>query len=216
MNLFLDLDGTLVDSRPGITRSIEYALEKLGIAIPEQQFLVSFIGPPLHQTFATLLNTNDQAQIDHAVSVYRERYAKEGVFEATVYPGVEKVLAEYFKMGVGLYLATSKAQVYAKQILEHFGLDQYFKGIHGSELDGTRSDKTELIEYILKHEELTDRHVTMVGDRSHDIKGGRANKLQTVGVLWGYGSKEELLTAGADMIIEDPADLGWMFDYYEG
>ena len=192
MNLLFDLDGTLTDSRPGITASIEYALVKLGLPVPAEDELTALVGPPLHVTFSKLLPDPNKKNVAEAIGLYRERFADEGIFENSVYPGIVDILKEFSGMGAGLYVATSKPHVFADRIVEHFEIAQYFRGVFGSELDGTHTDKTELIAHLMETEKLRDRFTTMVGDRSHDIKGGQDNNLQTVGVAWGYGTKKEL------------------------
>jgi phosphoglycolate phosphatase len=216
MKFLLDLDGTLTDSRPGIIKCIQHALTALDVPTPSDAELTMLIGPPLQDTFSKLLPAPTAANVDRAVALYRQRFETDGMFENSVYPGIQKSLAGFHKSGVGLYLATSKPQVFAEKILEHFDLAQYFRGIYGSELDGSRGDKAELIRYILAREQINPKHATMIGDRAHDIAGGKANQLQTVGVLWGYGSRDELLAAGADMLIDRPDDFGWMFEFYAG
>jgi len=216
MNLLLDLDGTLTDSRPGISRSIEYALVKLGLPVPGEEEMTNLLGPPLQETFGKLIPNSTEADVNQAITLYRERFTDEGIYENSLYPGIKQSLEDFNEWGVGLYVATSKPKVFAVRILEHFKLDHLFKGVYGSELDGTRGDKAELIKYLLESEKIRTRYATMVGDRSHDIKGGLANEIQTVGVLWGYGTKDELISAGADVVIEKPEDLGWIFEFYEG
>ena len=216
MKLIFDLDGTITDSKPGITKCIEHALQKLNLPLPPEDDLVALIGPPLKETFGQLLPNPTQQNINEAISLYRERFADVGIFENSVYPGIHEALESFKEMGVSIYLATSKPQVFAKRILQHFELDQLFSGVYGSELDGTRQDKTELLQYLLASEKIPLRHAAMIGDRSHDIKGGKANNIQTVGVLWGYGTQDELVTAGADLIAEEPEDLNWLFEYYTG
>jgi phosphoglycolate phosphatase len=216
MNLLFDLDGTLTDSRTGINKSIQYAMEKLQLSVPSENDLVGLIGPPLVETFGKLLPDPTTKNIEQAIVLYRERFADVGIFENSVYPGIQKALENFREMGVSLYLATSKPQIFAQRILAHFELDHLFKGIYGSEFDGTRQDKTELIRYLLETEEILRQHTTMIGDRYHDIKGGKANNLQTVGVLWGYGNSDELIDAGADLVIDEPDDLNWLMEFYSG
>ncbi|MBP19946.1 MAG: HAD family hydrolase [Gammaproteobacteria bacterium] len=216
MKLLLDLDGTLTDLKPGISRSIEYALVKLGLPVPSEEEFVNLIGQPMKKIFSELLPDPTDDDINNATALYSERFADEGIYENSVYPGIKESLENFHEMGVGLYLATSKPHTYAARILEHFKMDHLFRGVHGSEMDGTRQDKTELISYVLETEGITPRHATMVGDRAHDIKAGLANNIQTVGVLWGYGTKDELISAGADLVVDRPADLDWLLEYYEG
>ncbi len=191
-------------------------MQKLQLPVPTEKELVGLIGPPLVETFGKLLPDPTKKNIERAIVLYRERFTDVGIFENSVYPGIQKALESFRHMGVSLYLATSKPHVFANRILQHFELDHLFKGIYGSELDGTRQDKTGLIQHLLATEGIFRQHTTMIGDRSHDITGGKANNLQTVGVLWGYGNQDELIEAGADMIIEEPDDLNWLFEFYSG
>ena len=206
-NLLLDLDGTLTDSRPGITRSIEHALTRLGLPVPAEAEMVQLIGPPLKQTFEQLLPDPTEVNVDEAIRLFRERFTDIGIFENSVYSGIPESLEKLLSDGCHLFLATSKPQIFARRILKHFNLDHFFEGIYGSEMDGTRQDKTGLIEYLLETENLKNKEAVMIGDRSHDILGGIANNLQTIGVLWGYGSKLELESAGVHSLAAHPDDL---------
>jgi phosphoglycolate phosphatase len=194
--IFFDLDGTLTDPKPGITRSIQYALEKLDHpAIPTEDELTWCIGPPLRASFATLLGAEDSA--DLAVSYYRERFSDIGLYENGVYDGIGDVLTELGQSGRRLFVATSKPHVFAERIIDHFGLRHHFERVFGSKLDGTRVDKSHLLEYALHETAVDPSRATMIGDRSHDMVGARNNGMKAVGVLYGYGSRDELLQAGA-------------------
>ena len=206
-NLLLDLDGTLTDSRPGITRSIDHALTRLGLPVPSEAELVQLIGPPLKQTFARLLPDPTEVNVDEAVTLFRERFADIGIFENSVYSGIPESLEKLLSDGYHLFLATSKPQIFARRILKHFNLDHLFQGVYGSEMDGTRQDKANLIEHLLETEKINCKEAVMIGDRSHDIIGGIANNLHTIGVLWGYGSKLELESAGVHHLVAQPGDL---------
>ena len=211
--VLFDLDGTLTDPFPGITRSIQYALERMGAPVPEAKLLRWCIGPPLSDSFAVLLDTEDKATLDRAVELYRERYTVTGLFECTVIEGIEDVLKSLKASGHKLFLATSKPHTSAKRVLEHFGLLSYFDVAYGSEWDGTRSDKAELISYVLTEEGLAPERAAMVGDRKYDIIGARANHVAVAGVMWGYGSREELQGEGATVIVEKPVELEhWLVD----
>jgi len=207
VNCLIDLDGTLVDPRIGITKSIQHALRSLDFPVPPEQALLRFIGPPLQLAFSELLNTKDRSRIDEAVEKYRERYREEGLFENTVYDGIPKALAALQDAGARLVLATSKPHVFARQILEHFHLSRYFDAVHGSELDGTRADKTALISHILENSGMRAADTMMIGDRKHDAVGATANGVRAIGVLLGYGSREELLAAGCQRLLEQPEEL---------
>lgn len=205
--IFFDLDGTLTDPRVGIVRSLQYAVNKLGQDCPPEAELTRYIGPPLHQSLPILLGSADAALIDRAVGLYREYFAAQGIFENSLYPAITDVLKALQSRGHALYVVTSKAHLFARQIIEHFGLRDYFQNIHGSELDGTRGDKRELIAHVLEQERIHPGDAMMIGDREHDIKGALANGVRAIGVLWGYGSREELIHAGASGLCEIPADL---------
>ena len=209
--VLFDLDGTLIYPFVGITRSIQYALERMGAPVPEAAELKWCIGPPLWESFAVLLNTQDRDVQDQAVQFYRERYTREGLFENTLISGIGELVADLTSMGGTLFVATSKPHAYAGKIIEHFGLLEKFRKVYGSELDGTRSAKSELIAYLLSEEGLAASDCVMIGDRKHDLIGARANKVASVGVTWGYGSRSELLGEEPDAVIDSPAELGdWL------
>ena len=206
MNLLFDLDGTLTDPL-GITRCILYALDRLGGQLPVRDSLRWCIGPPLKDSFKKLLASDNEALAEKALAIYRERYSAMGLYENEIFSGIPQVLDALQQGGHSLYVATSKPTVFADRIVAHFGLRPYFKQIFGSELDGTRNDKTQLIAYILEKESLASSATVMIGDRKHDIIGARNNDVQSVGVLWGYGTKEELAFSGAQTCIAHPSDL---------
>jgi phosphoglycolate phosphatase len=203
--IYFDLDGTLTDPKLGITRSIRYALSKLDRPPPPEDELTWCIGPPLRASLKKLLGTNDLA--DEALSLYRERFTDIGIFENEIYPGIENTLSVLAKSGRRLFVATSKPSVYAKRIIDHFKLTTYFERVFGSELDGRRSDKTDLLGYALQAMGVDPSQAIMVGDRSHDMIGARNNQMTAVGVLYGYGSKEELVAAGAHHVCTTPYQL---------
>lgn len=207
MNILFDLDGTLTDPRDGIVRCIQYALERLGLESRSEAELLHFIGPPLRESFSELLNTTDEVALTHAVNVYRERYSTIGLLENQLYAGIPEALSALRERGDTLFVATSKPGLYAQQILEHFALAGYFRSIWGCELDGTRADKGNLIAHLLEQEKLTPAETVMVGDRSHDAVGARANGILPVGVLWGYGDEQELITAQCKVLLRTPAEL---------
>jgi phosphoglycolate phosphatase len=205
--VFFDLDGTLTDPREGIVRCLKHALQGLGVPSPTDKDLEQYIGPPLHANFASLLNSTDAELIGQAVALYRRRFAATGMYENAVYPGIENALLMLQAHDVLLYVVTSKPTVFAKQILAHFGLSRFFQNIYGSELDGTRSDKQELIAHVLAEESIAARNTVMVGDRKHDVRGAITNGVLPLGVLWGYGSRQELAQAGASFLCESPGTL---------
>ena len=207
MNILFDLDGTLTDPRDGIVRCIQYALQRLGQESRSEADLLHFIGPPLRESFSELLNTSDELAITQAVNVYRERYSTIGLLENELYAGIPEALSALSERGDVLFVATSKPGLYAKQILEHFGLAGYFRSIWGCELDGTRADKGDLIAHLLEQEKLAPAETVMIGDRSHDAVGARANAILPVGVLWGYGDERELTAAQCKVLLRTPAEL---------
>jgi phosphoglycolate phosphatase len=201
--IYFDLDGTLTDPKPGITRSIQYALRKLDHhTIPTEDELTWCIGPPLRASFVKILGTEDTA--DLAVSLYRERFSDVGLYENGVYDGIDDVLTTLGQSGRRLFVATSKAHVFADRIVDHFGLRHHFERVFGAELDGTRSDKSHLLEYALRTASVDPSKTLMIGDRSHDMIGARNNGIRGIGVLYGYGSKDELIEAGALYVCATP------------
>jgi phosphoglycolate phosphatase len=214
--IFFDLDGTLTDPKPGITRSIQYALQKLDHpTIPTEDELTWCIGPPLRASFVRILGAEDHA--DRAVSLYRERFSDIGLYENAVYDGIAEVLTTLSQSGQKLFVATSKPHVFAERIVEHFGLRAHFEYVFGSELDGTRVDKSHLLEYALKKAAVNPSETLMIGDRSHDIVGAKNNGMQAIGVLYGYGSKDELLGAGASQVCATPQAIpGCIFPTFSG
>jgi phosphoglycolate phosphatase len=196
--IYFDLDGTLTDPKPGITRSIQYALRKLDRRVPPEDELTWCIGPPLRDSLKKLLGTDDLA--GKALALYRERFADIGIFENEIYPGIEDTLSVLAKSDRRLFVATSKPTIYAERVIDYFKLTVYFERVFGSELDGRRSDKTELLNYALQMTGVDPLQATMIGDRSHDMIGARNNGMTAVGVLYGYGSKEELVDAGAHRV----------------
>ncbi len=202
--ILFDLDGTLTDPFEGITRSIQYALERMGAGVPVAEDLKWCIGPPLWESFRVLIGTEDQVELDKAVAFYRERYTVTGLFENTLIDGIEELLAALVQSGCQLHVCTSKPHVYAEKIVAHFGLLPFFGKVFGSELDGTRSQKTDLIAHILKTEALDHSATVMIGDRKHDLIGANANSVTSIGVLWGYGSRDELQSEHPALIAEVP------------
>ena len=208
MHLLLDLDGTLTDPKPGILNCIRYALDEMEIDVPPDSRLESCIGPPLRDSFRELCGKGSSEQrIEAAVSLYRSRFSSLGLFENRVYDGIPDCLEQLRERVHSLYLATSKPSVYARRIVEHFGLDRYLDGVYGSELDGRLGDKSDLIRHLVEKENLPPADTRMIGDRSYDVVGARNNGIGAIGVLWGYGSEAELRTAGADSLCAEPGDL---------
>ncbi len=205
--VFFDLDGTITDSGDGIKNSAAYALNKFGIDVPDRNELNKFIGPPLAGSFRDLYGMSDE-KADLAVLYYREYYAVKGIFENSLYDGIKDMLDALKTAKKTMVLATSKPEIYANQILDYFGIHDYFTHVCGAEMDHRRTDKHEVIEYALETAKVTDRsRVIMVGDRHHDIDGAKKSGLDSIGATFGYGSKEELTQAGADYIVNDAIEL---------
>lgn len=205
--VLFDLDGTLTDPKLGITRCIQYALSELGYKPPDANELHWCIGPPLKSSFSQLLQTSDDTLIQEAISLYRSRFSTIGLFENSLYPQIPETLKIIRAAGYQTFVATSKPQIYATRIIEYFDLAPLFDGVYGSELDGNRSVKGDLISYILEQESLLPSTVVMVGDRSHDIIGAKKNNIASIGVTYGYGSREELETHKADLIADCPDEI---------
>jgi phosphoglycolate phosphatase len=203
--IFFDLDGTLTDPKPGITRSIQYALRRLDRAVPSEDELTWCIGPPLRASLQKLLGGDELA--DRALALYRERFADIGLYENQIYPGIADILAALTASRRRLFVATSKPQIYAERIVAHFGLAGRFERVFGSELDGTRVDKTELLRHALQATDIDPSRAAMIGDRSHDMIGARNNGMTAIGVLYGYGGQAELVEAGAHHICATPDKL---------
>jgi phosphoglycolate phosphatase len=204
--LLFDLDGTLTDSRLGIVRCMRYALEGLAAPCPTDEALAVHIGDSLRTTFATLLAAPDAPLVERALILYRERYAGIGLYENQVYLGIPEAL-EHLAGQARLVVATQKDARYAETIVEHFGLNRYLAGVYGTDFDGRLDDKREVIAHLLRAEGAAPAEALMIGDRAHDVRAAGANGVRTLGVLWGYGSKDELVGAGAAALCESPAAL---------
>lgn len=205
--ILFDLDGTLTDPKEGITKSVAYALDAYGIYVEDLDSLCKFIGPPLKESFMVYYGMDD-AQGEEAVAKYRERFSVTGLFENKVYEGIREMLECLKEEGKTLIVATSKPAVFSERILEHFDLMKYFIFLSGSELDGTRVDKAEVIAYALEKNGITDlSNVVMVGDREHDIIGANKNGIDSVAVLYGYGCMEEFEKHHATYVAESVEQL---------
>lgn len=208
---FFDLDGTITDSAPGITGSVRYALQKLNVPIPEGLNLNCFIGPPLLYGFSTFCGLSEADSV-RAVELYRENYRAGGMFECRVYDGIRETLEALFNQGTPIVLATCKPHEFATKILERFGLLQYFRFVSGPEMDGTRNTKAEVIAYAMGQLAITDpKAILMVGDRADDVLGAKENNVNCAGVLWGFGSREELTNAGAALLLSSPREIPSLF-----
>lgn len=205
--VLFDLDGTLTDSGLGITNSAAYALKRYGITETDRKKLDRFVGPPLSDSFERFYGLSKK-QSAEAIYVYREYYDTKGIFENEVYDGIPELLAKLKADGKKILVATSKPEPYAIKIMEHFGLSKYFDYIAGANMDETRSDKQEIIMYALSEVGVTDiSSVIMVGDREYDIIGAKKVGADSIGVTYGYGSRDELENAGATFIAENPSDI---------
>ena len=205
MDVLVDLDGTLVDPKPGLIGSVQYALAKLGQPVPPANELVWMIGPPLRVSFPKLLGRDDLTE--QAIALYRERYLEGGMYDAIVYDGVPAALDALGDAGCRLFVATAKAHRFARPILERFDLSRRFAGIHGPELDGTNDNKADLIAHMIARHGVRAASAVMIGDREFDVTAAARNGIPAVGVTWGYGSREELTNAGAAVLCEAPVDL---------
>jgi len=205
--ILFDLDGTLTDPKPGITKCVQYALEKMGIIEEDLEKLTAFIGPPLVASFKEFYGMNDD-EAHQALAYYRERFSTVGLYENAVYEGMKELLDELRSQGKTMFVATSKPTIFSIKILEHFDLIHFFKAVIGSELDGTRVEKNEVIKYVLS--DIADhdpRQIIMVGDRKFDILGAQKNGIDVIGVAYGYGSYEELKQAEPNYIVQTVLEL---------
>ena len=207
-NILIDLDGTLTDPKVGITTSARYGLAKVGHQIADSENIDWIIGPPLKASLAKILNVDvDDDLAEQALLGYRERFSVTGLFENHLFDDVPTTLQELKKQGYKLFLATAKPEIYARQILQYFELLQYFDYPYGSELTGERTNKGDLIGYILQQEKLDPMECLMVGDREHDIFGARRFGIETIAVEYGYGSQQELDEAKPKVRIKNFAEL---------
>jgi phosphoglycolate phosphatase len=202
-NVLFDLDGTLTDSSLGITNSVMYALEKMGLSVPEREKLYPFIGPPLRESFEKFCGLS-QMDAEKAVSCYREYYSKTGIFENEVIAGIPELLQFLNAQNVCCLVATSKPEKFTRMILEHFDLMQYFSFCACASMDSSHVEKPQIVADALQH---CQGNSVMIGDRFHDVYGAKANNIPCIGVLFGFGSREELENAGADFIASDMDEL---------
>lgn len=204
--IIMDLDGTLTDPGVGITNSIMYALEKFGIHVENRESLYRFIGPPLLTELRKVFGFSEEDS-KKAVAYYREYFAEKGLFENEVYANIPETLEKIRASGRKLVVATSKPEVYSIRILEYFDLMRYFDHVAGSTMDSTRVEKADVIAYALREFGIPAEKTVMVGDRQNDIFGAKRNGLDSIGVLYGYGSKEELQKAGAQRFAAAPEEI---------
>lgn len=206
--IFFDLDGTLTDPGEGITNSVIYSLSRFGIEAPERDKLYKFIGPPLKDSFAKYYGMSPK-ECDAALKYYREYYADKGIFENVLYNGIADMLSAIRESGRKIILATSKPDVYAEKILEHFDLLKYFDFVAGADLAETRVTKADVIAHALDSCALREKtnEILMVGDREHDVLGAAAHGIDTLGVTFGYGSEDELISSGARYLANCPSEI---------
>ncbi len=204
--ILFDLDGTLTDPAEGITGGVNYALEYFGIHTGDRAELYKYIGPPLRQSFMEFAGLSEE-QSHIGMTKYREYFGPRGIFENRVYDGIPELLSGLRSAGKKIVLATSKPWIYAEIILEKFDLKKYFDFVSGSELNGARTSKAAVIAYALERYHIPKNEALMIGDREHDIAGGKQNGISTMGVLYGFGSEEELKKAGADFIAENVVNV---------
>lgn len=203
--VLFDLDGTLIDSRRGIAHSLRLALEDAHVILPEEHDFTWCLGASLWKIFEHYLQTTDRPALEHAVATYRHIYRDGPMFEYDIYDGVADMLAGLHASGTRIAIATAKAHEYAREVIETSPLHKSIHHVYGSELDGTNVEKRDLIRHILAHEHTAAHEVVMIGDRYHDIDGARANGVANIGVLYGYGTEEEL--SHADVRVTQAADV---------
>ncbi len=204
--ILLDLDGTLTDPSEGITNSIKHALNKYGISA-EKSELLKFIGPPLRESFMEYYSFTPE-KAEEAVTFYREYFSVKGIYENSIYPGIPEMLYKLRNSGRSLFLATSKPSVYAGRVLEHFNIASYFDIIAGSNMDGSMGLKSEVVEYALSTLSDEERKFSvMAGDRKYDIEGALLNNIDSIGVTWGFGTRDELVSAGALYITDSIREM---------
>jgi phosphoglycolate phosphatase len=206
-HLFFDLDGTLTDSREGIVACMRHALEALSVDVPSDDEMARLIGMPLKEALGMLLGTDRMEWVPRSIELYRERFRTKGMYENAVYPGVSEGLPRLVAAGFTLWVVTSKPRIFAERIVEHFELAKYFERVHGSELSGEYANKVDLILHVLRTEKIRPEQAVMIGDRYYDVVGALGNGVAPLGVLWGYGSRNELLEAGAEAVHETFGDL---------
>ena len=213
-NILFDLDGTLTDPKEGIIRCMQYAMENLCLQCPPPEELHIHIGPPIRNALAIIMKTEDEKLIEEALRIFRVRFSEIGLFENEVFAGMPEMLGALRESNRRLFIATSKPLVFTERILDRFGLTEYFDGIYGSQLDGTLDNKAELIGHVIASASLAVDETLMVGDRMYDILGARKQGCLSLGVTYGYGSEEELRSAGADLICNSPSEIAANFNKF--
>lgn len=205
--VLFDLDGTIIDPKEGIYNSILFAVKEFGLEEKHPETLDSFIGPPLHHSFQGRYKLNE-TEAKEIVRLYRVYYADKGIFECTLYEGVEELIQKLFEQNIFMSLATSKPVVYADQLMKHYELDRYFDFTAGALMDGKRTDKKEVIQFALDHiPPFQKDQILMLGDREFDIDGGKHHGLETAYARWGYGVDEVVMQSNPDFVFDLPLDL---------
>lgn len=207
-NIFFDFDGTLMDTSAGVFKSFDIVVEHFGLNIPDKSVYNTMIGPPLYESFARVFGLS-QEQIKEGVDVYRSYYQPKGIFECRLYDGVVELIETLRKAGKKIFVATSKPELYAKQLLERNKIDHLFDFVGGCDLAETRANKVDVINYVLDSAGLRGKEdsCVMIGDTHYDINGANATGLKSIGILWGFGKREKLVESGATWICETPCDV---------
>jgi len=205
-NILFDFDGTIIDSKAGITRSAQYALKEFGIIVEDLEELVHFIGPPLKNSFMDRYGFSEQDALQ-AVKYYRKHFDEHGVFDNTLYPGIVELLKKLHSEGRLLFIATAKPTIYTEQILDKYNLRHLFTYVCGANLDGTRTNKTEIIKTVIDETQISLEDTVMVGDRKYDIIGAHNNKIDSIAVGYGFGSEDELMAANPTQYVKTAKDL---------
>ncbi|MEI7238282.1 HAD hydrolase-like protein [Pectobacterium brasiliense] len=207
MNIIFDLDGTIIDSVPGIKDSLIYAIREQGHMIDDDIDISSLIGPPMSNIVKTLLEPYADERVEETIKIYRAHYGQYGLYNSQIYEGVLLMLDKLKQSGNKLFIATSKRQLFAEKILGEMGISTLFSDIIGTPADGSMDDKSKLLAYLITKHEVEPSRSIMVGDRKDDIIGARDNHLSSIGVLWGYGTYDELSTHQADYLCDQPDKL---------
>ena len=203
--ILVDLDGTIINSAPGIIGSYQHALRCMGVDCPPAEDLTWVVGPPSRRSFPKLIRPDQD--VEEAVRLYRAHYEEHGLFNGTIYPGMQEALTDLYALPARLFVCTAKVQSFAERIIEHFGLGQLFERVYGAEPDGNFDDKGLLIEHIIGVEQIDPSRMVMVGDRANDMLAAARHAIPGVGALWGYGDEAELMQAGATTRCPTPYDL---------
>lgn len=204
VHLIFDLDGTLTDPKDGMIKSFNHVLKKFNLPMNESGFFERYIGPPINEVFGELLDTENTDIIHQAIICYRERYILQGYLENQMYDGILEFLQDCKKSDYRMFIATSKRQDIANMVLTHFHLTPFFSTVYGGDAG---ISKTDILGRLLQEQELLPSSCLMIGDRKQDIDAGRDNNISTVGVLWGYGTQDELISASPDYLVHNPSEL---------